>query len=131
MLGALFAFFYVIPLALQFFLNLEVSGELLGNQIPIQLEARISEYLSFNTKLIFGFGLAFELPIILLILMKFKILSADNLARKRKYWILLIFVFSAILTPPDIISQVSLAIPMIILFEISLVIAKMGTFQSK
>lgn len=131
MLGALFAYFYIIPVALKFFLNFEVSGELLAGNIPIQLEARISEYLSFNTKLIFGFGLAFELPIILLILIKFKILSAQSLASKRKYWILLIFVFSAMLTPPDVISQVSLAIPMIILFEISLLIAKMGPGNGK
>lgn len=111
-------------MALKFFLNFEVDMSLIGSQIPVQLEAKISEYLSFNTKILFGFGLAFELPIILLILIKFNILSAESLAKKRKYLILVIFVIAAILTPPDVISQISLALPMIVLFEISLLIAR-------
>ena len=123
LLGALFSYFYIIPVALKFFMNFEISP-LANNHIPIQLEAKISEYFSFNTKLLFGFGLAFELPVILLILIKFNILSAKNLAKKRKYWILIIFIIAAILTPPDIISQISLALPMILLFELSLLIAK-------
>lgn len=124
LIGALFAYFFIIPLALEFFLNFEVEKSLINNQIPIELEAKVSEFLSFSLRLLFGFGLAFELPIILLILMKFKIIKATQLASKRKYWILFIFTLAAILTPPDIISQISLALPMIILFEASLIIAR-------
>ncbi len=120
--GALFAYYFVFPLALKFFASFEIQGS--ETSIPIQLETRISEYLDFVKNLLFGFGIAFELPILLLFLIKLGLLSQAGLRRTRRYWIVLIFIAAAILTPPDIISQISLAIPMILLFEIAILLGK-------
>lgn len=123
-LGIFFAYFFIAPLALKFFLSFQVPANILENQVAIEIEAKVSEYLSFISKLLFAFGVAFEFPIFLLVLTKFKILSVSKLQKTRKYWIIFIFVISAILTPPDVISQISLAIPMILMFEISILIAR-------
>ena len=88
------------------------------------VEPRISEYLSLVMRLMFAFGLSFELPVILLLLVKAGIVSPKGLADKRKYAILLAFIMAAILTPPDVISQVLLAVPVILLYEISIFFAK-------
>lgn len=127
--GAIFAFYFILPNALTFFSSFEVQGSAASSTLPIQLEIRISEYLNFVTNLIFGFGIAFQLPILLLFLIKVDLLSVNDLRLKRRYWIVIIFLMAAILTPPDIVSQVSLAIPMIILFEIVILIGK--TFNNK
>lgn len=122
-LGGAFAFKFVLPAALKFFLSFEVSG-LGGEVLPVNLETRISDYLSFVLSLVFGFGVAFILPILLLILIKAKLISVDSLRRKRRYWIVFIFVVSAILTPPDVLSQVSLAFALVLLFEIVILIGR-------
>lgn len=123
-LGIFFAYFFIAPLALKFFLSFQMPQNILENQVAIEIEAKVSEYLSFISKLLFAFGIAFEFPIFLLVLIKFKILSVAKLQKTRKYWIIFIFIISAILTPPDVISQISLAIPMILMFEISILIAR-------
>ena len=100
----------------------------MDGSLPIELEPRISEYLALIMKLIFAFGLCFELPVILLLLVKAGILTSDDLVNKRKYAILSAFIVAAILTPPDVISQVLLALPIIVLYEISILLSK---FMSK
>ena len=122
--GAIFAYYFILPVAFQFFASFEIQGSATSASLPIQLETRISEYLNFVTNLLFGFGIAFELPILLLFLIKVGCLSANDLRKKRRYWIVIIFLVAAVLTPPDILSQVSLAIPMILLFEIAILIGK-------
>ncbi len=120
--GASMAYYFVFPLAWKFFLSFETSGAQSG--LPIQLEARVSEYLSLSMTVIFAFGIAFELPVILILLTRVGLLSAAKLASFRRYAIVLIFVAAAILTPPDVFSQLSLAIPMLVLYELSILGAK-------
>ena len=119
-------YYLVIPLAWDFFLSFQAPG--VDGSLPIELEPRISEYLALIMKLIFAFGLCFELPVILLLLVKAGILTSDDLVNKRKYAILTAFVIAAILTPPDVISQILLALPIIVLYEISIIFSK---FMSK
>ncbi len=119
--GALFAYYFILPATLRFFLSFENQG-FMTSSLPIQLETRISEYLNFITNLLFGFGLAFELPILLLFLIRIDFLSIRGLRAKRRYVVVIIFVIAAILTPPDLLSQISLAVLLIILFEITLLI---------
>ena len=121
-LGAAMVYYLVIPLAWDFFLSFEmVGGE---GTLPIEVEPRISEYLSLVMRLMFAFGVSFELPVILLLLTKAGIVTPAGLARNRKYAILIAFIAAAILTPPDVISQVMLAIPVILLYEISVIGAR-------
>lgn len=122
--GAIFAYYFILPLALQFFASFETQGLAGYENFSIQLETRLSEYLNFVSNLLFGFGLAFQLPILLLLLIKLDLLSANGLRQKRRYWIVIIFVVAAILTPPDVVSQLSLAVLLILLFEITILIGK-------
>ncbi len=124
LIGAIFAYIFVLPSALEFFSSFEQQGLAASSSLPINLEIRISEYLQFVTSLTFAFGIAFELPILLLFLIRVGFLSINDLRRKRRYWIVIIFLVAAVLTPPDILSQISLAIPMIILFEIAILVGK-------
>ena len=121
-LGAAMVYYLVIPLAWDFFLSFEISGG--EGALPIEVEPRISEYLSLVMRLMFAFGLSFELPVILLLLVRAGMLTPDGLAKQRKYAILIAFIAAAILTPPDVISQVMLAVPVIILYEISILLAR-------
>lgn len=122
--GAIFAFIFILPIALEFFASFENQGFREVGNFPIILETKISDYLNFVLSLIFGFGLAFILPILLLFLIKAGFLSVNDLRSKRRYCIVLIFILSAILTPPDVLSQASLAILLILLFEIVILIGK-------
>jgi len=122
--GAIFAFYFIFPLALQFFASFETQGFASSQNFPIQLETKISEYLNFLMNLIFGFGIAFLSPIFLLFLIRIDFLSVDDLRKKRRYWIVIIFIMAAILTPPDVLSQLSLSIVMILFFEIVILIGK-------
>jgi sec-independent protein translocase protein TatC len=126
-LGGVFVFYLVMPNAWQFFL----SFENLDSSMPIILEARISEYLTVVMQLITAFGLAFELPVIMLILSVLELVSAQGLRNKRRLAIVIIFIIAAILTPPDVLSQISLAIPLILLYEISIVICNLIENRSK
>ena len=120
--GASMAYYFVFPLAWKFFLSFETPAA--PGSLPIQLEARVSEYLSLSMTVIFAFGLAFELPVILVLLTRVGLLSAAKLAGFRRYAIVLIFIAAAILTPPDVFSQLSLALPMMLLYELSILGAK-------
>lgn len=117
MIGGLFVFYFVIPQAWNFFLSFEMSS----GATPIVLEAKISEYLSLIIKLIMAFGIAFQMPIILIILSLFNIISSEMLRNKRRIAIVINFIIAGIITPPDILSQISLAIPMVLLYEFSII----------
>src|SRR5918996_69229 len=118
-LGGAMVYYFIFPLAWRFFLSFETPG---GNgALPIELEARVGEYLSLVMKLIFAFGLSFQLPVALTLMGRVGLVSSETLARNRKYAIVGVFVVAAIITPPDIISQVGLAIPILVLYELSII----------
>jgi sec-independent protein translocase protein TatC len=90
----------------------------------MELEPKVDQYLSLVMRLIFAFGICFELPVLIILLSKVGIVSVAGLKAKRKYAVLIAFVVAAILTPPDVISQILLAVPVIILYEISILCAQ-------
>jgi len=117
-LGGALVYYLVMPLAIKFFLSFESSG--INTRLPIQLEAKVNEYLSLIMKLIFAFGLSFQLPVILSLLARIGMVDSRFLKKRRKYVIVIIFAAAAILTPPDPITQIGLAIPLLILYELSI-----------
>lgn len=123
-IGAIFSYYILLPLTFKFLVGFEFLNTQNSSQIPIQIETKISEYLSFVKTIFFAFGISFQLPIFLLFLIKSGFISIRSLQKKRRFWIVGIFIIAAILTPPDVVSQVTLAVPLILLFEISILIAK-------
>jgi len=129
LMGASLAYYGVCPWAWKFFLSFEMPPSPHG--LSLQLEARMSEYLSLIIKLILAFGLCFQLPLILLSLSKLGVITLEGLKRNRKYAFLIIVVISAIITPPDIISPLSLIIPLYALYEISIGLVKISLKQKE
>ena len=117
-LGGSLVYFVVMPLAMKFFLSMEVAPG--AGQASIQLVAKVSEYLSLIMTLIFAFGLCFQLPVLLTLLGRAGLATSEGLKSKRKYAIVGTFAVAAFLTPPDPISQIGLALPTLILYEISI-----------
>ena len=117
-LGGALVYYLIMPLAIKFFISFESSG--LVTNLPIQLEAKVNEYLSLIMKLIFAFGLSFQLPVVLSLLARVGVVDSEFLKKRRKYVVVIIFTAAAILTPPDPITQIGLAIPLLILYELSI-----------
>jgi sec-independent protein translocase protein TatC len=117
-LGGILVYYLIMPLAIKFFLSFESTG--LTTNMPIQLEAKVNEYLSLIMKLIFAFGLSFQLPVVLSLLARIGLIDSKFLRDRRKYVVVIIFTAAAILTPPDPITQIGLAIPLLILYELSI-----------
>ena len=118
LLGASFVYYLMLPYAIRFFLGFESPGG--HGTLPIELQAKVGEYLSFVMTLIFGFGLCFQLPVLLTLLGRVGLISSAQLAGARRYAIVGVFAVAAILTPPDAFSMLSLALPLVALYEISI-----------
>jgi len=122
-LGGMLVYYLIMPLAIKFFLSFESTGVV--TNLPIQLEAKVNEYLSLVMKLIFAFGLSFQLPVVLSLLARIGLIDSKFLKERRKYVVVIIFAAAAILTPPDPITQIGLAIPLLILYELSIFSVKL------
>jgi sec-independent protein translocase protein TatC len=122
-MGGALVYYIIFPFAATFFIGFEVPPT--EDSLPIQLEPKVNEYLSLLMQLIFAFGLCFQLPVIMTLLARVGLATSKGMAAKRKYAIVGVFIVAAIFTPPDPLSQVSLAVPIIILYEISIIMAKM------
>jgi sec-independent protein translocase protein TatC len=116
--GGMLVYYLIMPLAIKFFLTFETSAQL--SNLPIQLEAKVNEYLSLIMRLIFAFGISFQLPVLLSLLARVGFIDSEYLKKRRKYVIVIIFAVAAILTPPDPITQIGLGIPLLILYELSI-----------
>ena len=114
--GAAFVFFVLMPVAFKFLISFQkLASE--NNALPVVLEARLSEYLSFLMNLILAFGFSFQLPVVLVFLGRLGVICSQNLKDFRRYAIVFIFILAAVLTPPDVVSQLALAFPLLFLYE--------------
>jgi len=120
--GGMLVYYLIMPLAIKFFLSFETSAVM--NNLPIQLEAKVNEYLSLIMRLIFAFGISFQLPVLLSLLARVGFIDSEYLKKRRKYVVVIIFAAAAILTPPDPITQIGLGIPLLILYELSILSVK-------
>ncbi|OQM75774.1 twin-arginine translocase subunit TatC [Manganibacter manganicus] len=123
LMGACLVYFFFTPMVMWFFLAMQQTGA--DGNVQISLLPKVSEYLSLIMTLIFSFGLVFQLPVVTSLMVRVGLLSSKALADKRKWAIVLAFVVAAVLTPPDPMSQIGLALPTIILYEISIWTARM------
>ncbi|MBX4889888.1 MULTISPECIES: twin-arginine translocase subunit TatC [Rhizobium] len=123
LLGAALVYFFFTPMVMWFFLSMQQApGQ---DEVAISLLPKVSEYLSLIMTLVFSFGLVFQLPVVTTLLARVGLLTSEWLAEKRKFAIVLAFVVAAVLTPPDPLSQIGLAIPAILLYEISIYAARL------
>lgn len=121
--GAALAFYGVFPLAWAFFVGFESAGATVGG-MPVELEARVSEYLSLVLQLIMVFGLSFELPLVILLLARAGMVDVHGLRAFRKHMVVLVFGAAALVTPPDLVSQLALGVPVLGLYELSILIVR-------
>ncbi|TCD12442.1 twin-arginine translocase subunit TatC [Oricola cellulosilytica] len=122
LLGSALVYFLIIPMAMWFFLSMEQTGG--EGMASIQHLPKVSEYLSLIMTLIFAFGLVFQLPVAITLLARAGLVTTEGLANKRKYAIVIAFIAAAILTPPDPLTQLGLAVPTILLYELSILAAR-------
>jgi len=122
LIGAAFAYYVIFPAAWRFFLSFETPG--MDGGLPIQLETKVSDYLNIVMHLMIAFGLSFQLPVVLVLLVKSGMVSLESLKRGRRYAIVLIVIIAAFITPPDIFSQIALSVPLYLLYEGSILICR-------
>ena len=122
LLGGMLVYYLVMPLMIKFFLSFETSAQI--SSLSIQLEPKVNEYLSLIMRLIFAFGISFQLPVLLSLLARVGFVDSEYLKKRRKYVIIIIFAVAALLTPPDPITQIGLGIPLLILYELSILSVK-------
>ena len=123
LMGAALVYFFFTPMVMWFFLAMQQVGP--GSDVQISLLPKVSEYLSLIMTLIFSFGLVFQLPVVTSLMARVGLLTSKGLAEKRKWAIVIAFVVAAVLTPPDPVSQIGLALPTILLYEISIWAARL------
>jgi sec-independent protein translocase protein TatC len=122
LMGGCLVYFFFTPMVMWFFLSMQQVGN--GQEVQISLLPKVSEYLSLIMTLIFSFGLVFQLPVITTLLTRVGILTSEGLRSKRKYAIVIAFIVAAVLTPPDPMSQIGLALPTILLYEVAIIAAR-------
>jgi sec-independent protein translocase protein TatC len=123
LMGACLVYFFFTPMVMLFFLSMQQVGP--GTDIQISLLPRVSEYLGLIMTLILSFGLVFQLPVVTTLMTRVGLLTSEGLRTKRKYAIVFAFIAAAVLTPPDPMSQIGLAIPTILLYEVSILASRM------
>jgi sec-independent protein translocase protein TatC len=121
-MGAAMAYFYVMPKAWEFFLSFEIPrGQ---GAVPLVVEAKVSEYIGLVMHIVLAFGLSFQLPVVLTLLIRFGLMSTATLARGRRYAVVILLTIAAFITPPDILSQILLFIPLYALYELSILLGR-------
>jgi sec-independent protein translocase protein TatC len=128
-LGACLVYFGVMPLAMKFFLSMQQEGG--PGRASIELLPKVNEYLGLIMTLIFAFGLVFQLPVVLTLAARAGLITTETLTSRRRWAIVIAFIVAAVLTPPDPISQISLAIPTILLYELSILSVRYVERQRK
>jgi sec-independent protein translocase protein TatC len=118
LMGASLAYFVVIPYAFKFFVSFETPGT--AGSLPIEIEAKVNEYLSLVMTLLLAFGVAFQLPVLLTLMARAGLITSQGLISKWRYAVVGMFGVAAVLTPPDVVSQTSLAVPLILLYILSI-----------